>query len=209
MSLPDNHNVIAFAAPHDGGDDPGFEAMLRRALEIPLPDQLPERILLRQTTSVRQSPRWRIAAGVALAVAAGGVFFSATRSAHALPELATEHTLYHPGPGSTATLSRVAPSQVRAIFARRGVVLKQVPAEVNYISLCELGSDLSLHMISRMPAGAVTVYFVPGRSEKMRLDFSDSGMVGRSVPLAQGALVMLGTGSTDFDAIEAHWRAAF
>jgi hypothetical protein len=213
MSLRDDDNIIPFGAPHDGADDPLFEARLKRALAVPVPADLAERILLRQTTAAREvraprvNPAWRIAAVLALAVGGVGLFVSTTPPAQALPELAVDHTLHHE-PGATARTARVAPSQVRALFARSGVVLGDVPDAVHYVNLCELGRDLSVHLVSRQPGGPVTLYYVPGRVESMRVDFRQAGFQGRSVPLAGGSLVMLAATDDAFDQLEADWARA-
>lgn len=211
MSSHDNGNVIAFGAPHDGADDPVFEARLLRAMQVPLPADLIESILLRQTTEARHAPRprrvspiWRIAAVFAFAVAGLGLFLSSSAPVQALPELAVEHTLTHE-PGATSRTARVAPSQVRALFARSGVRLDRVPDAVHYVNLCELGTDLSVHLVSQQPGGPVTLYYVPGRVESARMDFQQSGFQGRSVPLARGSLVMLAATDGAFDQLEADW----
>jgi hypothetical protein len=213
MAIDDRDNVIPFAAPHDGGDDPVFEARLKRALCVAVPSDLEQRILLRQTTLARrEQPRraviaWRAAAVLALAVGSAALFLSNPRPAQALPDLAVDHTLHHE-PYATARTARVSPSQVRALFARGGVLLSDVPPEIQYVNLCDLGPDLSVHFVSRQPAGPVTLYYVPGRTESMRMDFQQGGFVGRSLPLPRGALVMLAASDADFDQLEASWRAA-
>lgn len=213
MAFDDRDNVVPFAVPHDGGDDPAFEARLKRALAVPVPADLEQRILLRQTTEARrEGPRratiaWRAAAVLALAIGGAALFLSAPQPVQALPELAVDHTLHHE-PYATARTARVAPSQVRALFARGGVLLDEVPADVHYINLCDLGPDLSVHFVSRQPAGPVTLYYVPGRVESMRMDFRQDGFVGRSMPMARGSLVMLAASDADFDHVEATWRRA-
>lgn len=215
MAHDERDNVIPFGAPRDGADDPVFEARLRRALAIAIPADLDERVLLRQTTEVRRAadtarrPRmaWRAAAVLALGVATAGLFITATPPAQALPDLAVDHTLHHV-PGATARTARVSPSQVRALFARGGVLLNAPPPEVHYINLCDLGRDLSVHFVSQQPRGPVTLYYVPGRVESMRMDFRGGGFSGRSVPLARGALVMLAASDADFDRLERDWQQA-
>jgi hypothetical protein len=214
MNTHDRDNVIAFGAPHDGSDDPVFEARLARALAVPVPVDLAERILLRQTTEARHAttPRrfaasWRAAAVLALAVGGLGVLLSLPQTAQALPELVVDHTLHHEQ-GATARTARIAPSQVRALFARRGVVLDKIPPEVTYANLCDLGADTSVHLVSREPAGPVTVYYVPGRVEPMRMEFERDGLRGRSVPMERGTLVMVAEQAADFDRVEQGWRAA-
>lgn len=215
MAYDDRDNVIPFGVPHDGGDDPVFEARLQRALAVAVPADLGERIVLRQTTVARREadaarrPRlaWRAAAVLALGVATAGLFITATPPVQALPELAVDHTLHHE-PGATARTARVAPSQVRALFARGGVVMDGTPPVVHYINLCDLGRDLSVHFVSQQPGGPVTLYYVPGRVESMRMDFRQGGFSGRSVPLARGSLVMLAASDADFDHLERDWQQA-
>ncbi len=213
MSLHDNHNVIPFGAPHDGADDPLFEARLLRALQVPVPEDLVESILLRQTTESRHavrarsrsaSPVWRIAAAFALAVGGLGLFLSSLAPVQALSDLAVEHTLTHE-PGATARTARVAPSQVRALFARSGVTLTAVPDGVHYINLCEIGRDLSVHLVSQQASGPVTIYYVPDHVESARMDFQQAGLQGRSVPLPGGTLVMLAATDGAFDQLESEW----
>jgi hypothetical protein len=215
MADDERDNVIPFAAPRDGGDDPVFEARLRRVLSVAVPSDLEARILLRQTTDARRAAdaarrtrlAWRAAAMLVLGVATAGLFITATPPVQALPELAIDHTLHHE-PGATARTARVSPSQVRALFARGGVILDAPPPEVHYINLCDLGRDLSVHFVSQQPGGPVTLYYVPGRIESMRMDFRQGGFSGRSVPLARGSLVMLAATDADFDRLERDWRLA-
>lgn len=215
MANDDQDNVIAFGAHHDGGGDVAFEARLRRAFAIAAPAGLNERILLRQTTAAMRegetarSPRlaWRAAAVLALGAAIAGLFIASAPPALALAELAVDHTLDHE-PGATARTARVSPAQVRALFARAGVVLDAQLPVVHYINLCDLGRDLSVHLVSQQPGGPVTLYYVPGRVESMRMDFRGGGFSGRSVPLGRGSLVLLAADDADFDRLVSLWQQA-
>lgn len=210
-------NIVPFGAPHDGADDPAFEARLRAALLVPAPDGLAERILLAQTTQVRGAAHagtrrarpwvWRAAAGFVLVVGALGLFFGVSQPVTALPALAIDHTLNHVPPERAGPL-RIAPSQVRALFAQRGVILDKIPADVHYASVCGLGSVVALHLISAQPDGAVDIYFVPGSIDPMRMDFRRSGLSGRSVPTASGTLILLSRDKVSFDGIEQAWTSA-
>lgn len=61
-------------------------------------------------------------------------------------------------------------------------------------------------MVMQKPGGAVTVMYVPG-AKAARGDFSQRGIIGREVPIGDGVLLMLASGSSDFDSIEAGFRA--
>jgi hypothetical protein len=210
-------NIVPFGAPHDGADNPAFETRLRAALQVPVPEGLAERILLAQTTEVRggghAGPRrarpwvWRAAAGLVLAVGALGLFFGVSQPVTALPALAIDHTLNHIPP-ERAGPRRIAPSQVRALFAQRGVILDEIPADVHYASVCDLGPVVALHLISAQPDGSVEIYFVPGSVDPMRMDFRRGGLAGRSVPLATGTLILLSRDNASFDRLEQVWTPA-
>jgi hypothetical protein len=204
--------VIDFAAHLEGGAalDPAFEARLVRALEVPVPEGLAERILLEQTTRTRRESRpalwrnWR-AAALALAIGAGVALYGTSGPASALPELAVAHLSHEPF--ALSARARVAPSQLRALFASRGVRLAGDPEGVNYLMLCELDErTYAIHMVMQREEGPVTVYYVPGVREVERDDWRRKGMYGRSAPMGEGTLVLVSTSSASFDAIEMHWR---
>lgn len=205
--------VIDFAAHLEGGAalDPAFEARLLRALEVPVPDGLAERILLEQTTRTRRASRpalwrnWRAAALLALAIGAGVGLYGSSGPASALPELAVAHLSHEPF--ALAARAQVAPTQLRALFASRGVGLAGDPLGVNYLMLCELDErTVAIHMVMQREEGPVTVYYVPGILEVERDDWRRKGMFGRSAPMGEGTLVLVSTSSASFDAIEMHWR---
>jgi hypothetical protein len=188
-----------------------FEALLDRSLAIAVPAELPDRILLSQTTQTRQQTSgrrtlvWRFAAGLALAVGVGGVSWLALAPQESLAALSVEHLSHEP---MALTAQGVVPGvEVHATFERLGVALQRSPGDISYLQICPLGLKRSLHMVMQKPAGAVTVMFVPGTTAT-RGDFAQGAVLGREVPMGNGVLLMLASSRGDFDAIEAGFRAA-
>jgi anti-sigma factor RsiW len=189
-----------------------FETSVARALAVPVPADLADRILLHQTTEARQDRHrgggfaglWRIAAALLVAV---GVFslWSVSTPATALPDLAVAHLAHEPYAFNAR--GTVSAEEVRALFRARGVVLAADPSTVNYLQLCKLGSAYTLHMVVQEADGPVTVYYVIGRREAERSVFERQGMKGRAIPLGEGTLVLLGVSDSAFDRLEQHWLA--
>jgi muconolactone delta-isomerase len=189
-----------------------FEAGMVRALAVAVPADLADRILLHQTTAARQirhrgtSPAlWRIAASLLVAV---GVFslWSVSTPAAALADLAVAHLAHEPYAFNAR--GTVSTEEVRALFRARGVVLAADPNTVNYLQLCKLGNAYTVHMVVQEADGPVTIYYVIGRREAERSVFERQGMKGRSIPLGEGTLVMLGMSDRAFDRLEQHWIMA-
>lgn len=190
-----------------------FEVALGRSLDIPVPANLAESILLAQATTQRhERQRWRRSAGwlavAAAAVLAVGVGWRVTR-AQPLGTAAVEHMLGQEA-SALALTKPVETDAVRHAFAERGIVLgADVPADVSYVACCPVGKFKSVHMVMPRANGPVTVMFVTDDKVAARSDFSHAGWLGRSVPLAHGTLVMIGHDASQFDAVEREWRTAF
>lgn len=188
-----------------------FEATLGRALGIPAPMQLAESILLAQATEQRRErTRWRrgaawlgVAAAVVLAV---GVGVRDTR-AQPLGDAAIAHMLGPEAPALAMT-APVAPDAVRKAFAKRGVDITQVPADISYVQCCPVGKFKSVHMVMPRANGPVTVMYLADDAGGQRADFAHAGWIGRSVPMAHGTLVMIGHDAGQFDQIQQTWQNA-
>ncbi|HQV72205.1 MAG: DUF3379 family protein [Xanthomonadales bacterium] len=203
---------IGCAAAQSRADE--FEMRLRRAVGVPLPANLADRILLAQTTTLRLDVRNRRRGFSALILAAAASIFIAVvalnRPAAEMPVLAAmvnDHL--HEHIVSAEDMRVAVPSQdVIDIFAQRGVTLAEVPAGVNYVHKCPAGPYKTVHMVMPRNGSAVSVVYVVDAPPRPRADFRRDGTFGREVPMGGGALVMLGSSREGFDAIEDAWKSA-
>ena len=187
-----------------------FEASLGRALAIPVPANLAESILLAQATRQRGERRhWQRRAGwlalAAAAVLAIGVGWRVART-QPLGDAAVAHMLGEEASALALTVP-VADDSVRKAFAKRGIDLAQVPADISYVQCCPVGKFKSVHMVMPRANGPVTVMYLVDDHAGQRSDFSHAGWLGRSVPLAHGTLVMIGHDASQFAQIEQEWQA--
>lgn len=188
-----------------------FEAALGRALDVPAPAHLAETILLAQATEQRRGrTRWR-RGGTWLAVAAAavlavGIGWRVTR-AQALGDAAIAHMLGQEAPALAYT-APVGADAVRKAFAQRGVDLSQVPADISYVQCCPVGKFKSVHMVMPRANGPVTVMYLVDDRGGQRTDFAHAGWNGRSVPMDNGTLVMIGHDASQFDQVQREWQSA-
>ena len=186
-----------------------FEAALKSALAIAPPPQLAEAVLLRQATAQQRS-RLRLRRGGALLALAAGVVLAfgigLRLEAQPLPELAVRHL-----EGEAFVLSKtqaVADADVRSAFARLGIKIGDLPADISWIGCCPVGRYAAVHLVMQQGGGPVTVLFLTDDRNEARQDFAREGWLGRSVPLAHGTLVLLAHDARRFDQIENQGRAA-
>jgi len=190
-----------------------FEQRLVHAMAVPVPDALAERILLRQTTQVRQASRFTwagLAAGLVMTVGMAGVGFLALRSPDTLASASIAHLAHEPFALNKTAL--IPSSEVGRVFAELGVPLRASLTQLTYLTRCPLGGKSSLHMVVREQDQPITVMYVPEQHQGSA-DFEDQGIVGRHRDVGRGTLVLLAerSGKVDiqaFDRIEATFRMA-
>jgi len=187
----------------------GFESSLRAAMAVPVPPQLAESILLKQTTEQQRGQQRLRRGGALLALAAGVVLafgIGLRLQAQPLPELAVAH-LQHEAFVLTQT-HPIAEEQVRKAFANLGVRVGALPAGISFVACCPVGRYSSVHVLMPESSGPVTVLYLTDDQHESRKDFVRDGWLGRSVPLAHGTLVLLAHDAGQFDQVEAQWRTA-
>jgi hypothetical protein len=188
-----------------------FESTLGRALEVSVPANLAESILLAQATDQhREYARWRRGTGwlavAAAAVLAVGIGWRVTR-APSLGDAAIAHMLGEEAPALALTTA-VPDDAVRKAFAKRGIDIAQIPADISYVQCCPVGKFKSVHMIMPRANGPVTVMYLTDKASASATTFAHAGWIGRSVPMAQGTLVLIGHDASQFDQVQGEWQAA-
>lgn len=190
-----------------------FEARILRAISVPAPINLADRILLAQTTEARQGVRNRRRGWMAFSVAAAAsivvAFVALQRPTQEMPALAGmvyEH-LQHHVVSAVDSDSAVPKQSIMDAFAERGVKLASVPDGINYVHKCPAGPYKTVHMVMPEHGVPVSVVYVVDKPSTQRVDFSHDGMHGREVPLGKGSLVMWAKTNADFDSIESSWNS--
>lgn len=196
-----------------------FEDRIAEAVAVPVPEGLADRILaaLPEADAGTIVPgRWRprpmqwLAAAAALAVLALGLLWTlpqrVTDPTEALLMASVEHLTHEPY--ALTRTSRVPPALATRVFAEADVRLDASALELVYLNRCPLGGWRSLHAVIRAAEGPVTAMYVPHQAVE-RIDRRVEMVAVRTVPLGDGALVLLAESNQDFDAVESAWHLAF
>lgn len=193
-----------------------FENQIERALEVPLPDGLAERVLAAlpvvATSAPKQRPGWRwplaLAASLSLLMLSAALYWRvpATQGNDDLIAVTVEHLSHEPY--ALTRTGRVPPPLVDRMFTEAGLQLKSDGLALSYLNRCPLDRRWSVHMVMQAPQGPVTVMYVPGETGVERMDTRHDMVAVRTLPYAQGALVLLAESNRDFDGIENAWHVA-
>ncbi len=190
-----------------------FEDGLDRALKVDVPADLVERVI--KATREEDVPplrlvRWQpfaLAASLLLAVAVGVMVWPGVRSpTDQLIFAGIEHIAHEP---YALTRSETVPQPLIArMFADAGLRVDDAAIDLTYLNRCPLGERLSVHMVMPGRNGPVTVLYVPEERGIDRMDTRSEMVAVRTMPFADGALLLLAESNQDFDRIESAWRAA-
>lgn len=166
------------------------EAHLIRALAVPVPDGLADRILL--GVQGRRRP-WRLMALAASLVLSVSVGFQFWREGprHDYARFAIEHVLHEP---ESFTDHRLAdPGQFRQVLAQFGAELKAPVGKIRYMKLCPVPEGTGWHIVMETEYGLATLLLIPGQHPRLtHLEASLKGYSAMAIPAGQGyfAVVM-------------------
>ena len=182
----------------------GFEAELRQAFKVTVPDELADGILLGQTTSARQF-RFRndwlmgLAATVVLGVGLTAILLSNANAG--IGEYVVEHIRREP----QAMLSTeiVPQDEVSTLFSYYGVELAGNVGEVTFAAPCAMYKGAGVHLVMRSEEGPpITVMYMPEVNIKDRVKVEFEGFDGVVMPLARGVLAVVGYEGQALDGVE-------
>jgi hypothetical protein len=190
-----------------------FEAQLGRALAVPVPPALAQRLRDLPSAPPLEPHRGRRTAALAFAAAAALMLAFGLahwrRSAIPLPDLLVAHVTSPDERAAWSLREPVAAGEVEAAFADRGVPLAgAVPSGVAYVARCAIGQRPIVHMLMPEQGRPVSVLYLPHDPIATQAEFRREDLAGRSVPVGDGTLVLLARSTQRFDAIEHAWRDA-
>ncbi|MGO4892416.1 DUF3379 family protein [Flavobacterium sp. W21_SRS_FM6] len=143
-----------------------LDKKITEASNIPVPDGLAHRLLLRQTMAVHTQKRQR-SHFIQLALAASVAFIlgiSVTqwqfKEAASLSEYGIAHVL-HEGDYALGASEDISLSQVNAKLARFGGEMTANTGQIYYANFCDFDNIKSLHLVMQGDNGKVSVFIVP------------------------------------------------
>jgi hypothetical protein len=200
-------------APAQLAEALAMEDLIDAALDVPIPAGLAERVLaaLPADTAPRVPGfrRWwplALAASVALVGWLSLTLLRAPGATGALIAASVEHMSHEPY--ALTRSDKVPDALVARMFAEAGMQIDTAGLALSYLNRCPLDRRWSVHMVMPAPEGPVTVMYVIGETRVERMDTRKDMVAVRTLPFADGALVLLAESNRDFDRIESAWHRA-
>ncbi len=188
-----------------------LDSHLRKAVRVPVPENLASRILLKQVfeSAKRRSRRKRqilaLAASVLLTASVVGVtsrYFSGPGLDEVVVALVdeAERTLPVGEP--------VSVSHIRSVLKSVGVGLGQDIGEVTFVGPCVVRGKVAGHVMLRGKTAPISVLLMPGERVSARALFVDGGHRGVLLPAKSGAIAIVAAPGEALEAIEVRVRSA-
>lgn len=176
-----------------------FDEMLADCLEVEVPKDLNDKILLEQSFAIererKMSGRWHLAIAASIAFIIGLSVPMLSNFNQVAPDIGTvalQHVQqeYY----MTAKANEQATIQnVNAKLARYGGTAQDGIGEVYFVNYCSLKGTPALHMILQGEKGRVTVYVLSDDSNlKASAEFSNEHFKGISEKVGRAKLVIVG-----------------
>lgn len=182
-----------------------LEARIGRALALPLggdlpvdaPAPAPARVPARGAGPRHAARLWALAASLLCAVAVG-VLLLAGGDQRALAAEVVAHLAEEPD--SWAQQRPVPQSALDLVLRRAGVRLDRADVgEVVYASACWFRDRYVPHLVVQTATGPVTVLVLAGEPARRVEHFREGGYSGVIAPAPNGAVAVLGRGTTDVE----------
>lgn len=143
-----------------------LERKIERALEVPVPEGLADRILLAQSTNERKHGRRRrqrwfmgLAASMVLGIGMAGGLLWSDRSLASLERHVVNHIRHEPQ--ALMRIEGVPFERVREALAEFGLDLRAPIGSVTFVKRCPTPNGEGLHLVVRTAEGPVTVLYMP------------------------------------------------
>lgn len=204
------HRTLCAACAELLGEHAVLEAQLRRALEVPVPEGLAERLArgAQPPAPPAQRARRRMLAAAALAAAAaGGAGLWLWRSRDDPMALACIEFVMKDEAKSLMLGAMPRADAERALSGTLPLQRIERLGRVRHIAPCPFGAGTAYHVILMVPQDKVTLLVMPDTRIARPLRASAHGMFAAVVPLARGSVGIVGTSADVVQSIAGALRA--
>lgn len=201
-----------------------FESKLEKAANIPVPDDLAPRIMVRQSFSQTRQRRRRLrpllaaaAAVVVTMLSVSALYWASGLSPFSAQDFQTAENsalhneiLSHVKPNDYAYAAIVPATQIQSVLANTRTTWQPTDALLNqaviYAQNCDIDGRVAAHLVMQTEAGPVTAFVLPhidtGRAA------SSASWPGEWAALNQGALAVISSDSAAASRVSAQLQTA-
>jgi len=175
-----------------------FEQQLYQAMQIPVPENLADKIILSQQGKEKSKASKKFGYAFAAAIAAVMValiaLFNINLNVNTDNEQLKTAVLTHLYEDSHAldTFQEYSKVDVNTMLASMGGKLSDPIGNVSYLGRCIIGKNMGLHLVVRTESELITVLLLPYEKISKPLVLFDQNYSGIIVPSSKGGIVILG-----------------
>lgn len=182
-----------------------FEKALEDALNISVPENLADKILLNHRTSKRiqflpYKTSFALAASITLVV----FLLISPQKVH-LSEIALTH-VYHELDHLVENKTQINRDDILKDIKNLGFDLPSLPNNISYAGQCILGNKRGMHIVAKINNNAVTL-FISHDSIKKKTEFKDNRFHGNIYPTETGTVILIGESIKDINQLYSQIRA--
>ncbi|MBY5992956.1 DUF3379 domain-containing protein [Ferrimonas balearica] len=173
-----------------------MDRQLEQSLKVPVPEDLAERLLLKQNLTVhrvqKRRHRWQMAAAASVAFAVGLSLAVIKEGPADLGQHALAHVAHEAGYVDTVD-ERVDLTALNTKLASFGGQFSELPGQIYYANYCDFEGIRSLHVVMGSEQGRVTLFVIPKQSQmSLPAQFADQRYHGIGEDRGQVHLAIVG-----------------
>lgn len=175
-----------------------FDEKIRQALEIPVPDDLCNKLILRQTLASHQVQKRKKRVHLALAASVaiiGGLALNFLQFSSAytnLGEYALAHVYYEEGAFDNNAREEVTLTSLNSKMAAFDGLFKKSLGKLIAADYCRFDGMKSLHLVYQGKTSPVTVFIVPKNEDlSFTNDFQDKQYIGGSLAFNNSNIIVV------------------
>ena len=200
------HRLACAACSELSREQSAFEAALRDALQVPVPEGLPGRLAARvakgELAISAQAPgrrRFLAAASVAALAAGTGIYFWRGRD----DPMAMACIQFVMKDETKSIMMGTMPRAEAAAALADSLPLERLDriGKVMHVGPCPFEGGTAYHVVLMVPQDKVTLLVMPGTSMPGRRRATHDGMVASVVPLARGSVGIVGASAAVVDSV--------
>lgn len=186
-----------------------LDEKIKAAVNVPVPDDLGNKLILKQTlrefNHQKRRNRWYI--GLAASVAfTFGIGLTAWHQQNVELDKAALAHMYYAESEQPHGGADITPQLVNAKLAQFGAELDPSIGRVASVNYCILDAIRSLHLIIETPDGRMSVFLVPDHNKPMTNDFADDIYQGSSYALHKTNILVVGDKGTNIPAFKSELK---